>query len=775
MQTQTPDNTILDHQPIFFTGICEERNDPLKLGRVKVRIFGIHSDNFDVLNPDDLPWAFMLIPTTESGSSGIGTSKGGILPGTWVFGLFLDGEAKQQPLILGSIQGCPDQPESSPDAFKTADNKSNNKNEDEFKQVTDLGVDLSKGFFDQHEEFLSGYPRPSYTSKSEPDHNRLSRSESLDQTIKQLKDLDKTYKIREGIDRGSESAKHWDENDSCRQSKYPYNTVNETESGIISEKDDTPHAERIHQYFSPGHSYVEWGLQGMGYEYKKTMGDTINIKYSPQECNYTRGRVNETKDGIVTENYGQTRTLETYDTETKTIFDSYKLRAMGQINIMSGGDYILMVNNNIRMTAMNQMDLDVASKYRESFHDTHHSVYWMRQFRWNEGQVHIRRKRHYREKNNETYHSIVIEGRRDLVAIGHQESTISKDYRLFVGAGIPDGDYHYTANRNHFEYVKGNYDVQIDKEEAHRTEEDVHFTYNKNQLQLTAENKDTTIGKNYTKIVIGKEEKKIKEKNRILVGGDRLIAVVKNQQVEIGENYKRKVLKNDDEQVQVDKNLQVEEWFYKTIKNGYNLIKETWWIKTQTRKIIGILEEAWIKKRDHLYESLANHILKTLSIRIGENANAEVGGDVGIYIKGQLRIQAEKGIILSSKEGPFTFGCKQMFTMGSKCEGIQVKAPNLIETPDDIVIPAEICRYEPPIITVNTIDLNRLKELKPPEIPEIENEIDKELDNKKPKGPVKPILPELPELPIKGEFVNNRGPWQADNSLSKDNDESSFG
>ena len=39
--------------------------------------------------------------------------------------------------------------------------------------------------------------------------------------------------------------KNWDEPSSKYNSKYPYNTVNESESGHVTEIDDTPGAERL--------------------------------------------------------------------------------------------------------------------------------------------------------------------------------------------------------------------------------------------------------------------------------------------------------------------------------------------------------------------------------------------------------------------------------------------------------------------------------------------------------------------------------------------------
>ena len=86
----------------WFLGIVIDINDPEQLGRVKVRIFGVHGENtIDVPNRD-LPWAHVVTPVTEGGSSGIGANVG-IKPLAQVYGIFLDGQNSQVPLVIGSI------------------------------------------------------------------------------------------------------------------------------------------------------------------------------------------------------------------------------------------------------------------------------------------------------------------------------------------------------------------------------------------------------------------------------------------------------------------------------------------------------------------------------------------------------------------------------------------------------------------------------------------------------------------------------------------------
>lgn len=91
----------------LFYGVVEDRiHDPLKLGRVRVRIAGIHSENKIDLPTVDLPWAMVMQPTTSAANSGIGHSPTGILEGTWVMVVFRD-EDKQNPIIIGTLPGIP--------------------------------------------------------------------------------------------------------------------------------------------------------------------------------------------------------------------------------------------------------------------------------------------------------------------------------------------------------------------------------------------------------------------------------------------------------------------------------------------------------------------------------------------------------------------------------------------------------------------------------------------------------------------------------------------
>jgi len=96
------DRTYYGDQTRWFLGRVISIQDPLQLGRVKVRIHGIHSPDIEDISEFDLPWAHVSIPVTEGGTSGLGTNVG-IKESSQVFGIFLDGEESQIPFVLGSI------------------------------------------------------------------------------------------------------------------------------------------------------------------------------------------------------------------------------------------------------------------------------------------------------------------------------------------------------------------------------------------------------------------------------------------------------------------------------------------------------------------------------------------------------------------------------------------------------------------------------------------------------------------------------------------------
>lgn len=84
----------------FWFGVVKDRNDPLQLGRCRVRISGV-----TVGEDKDLPWAHVMVPITSATMSGVGMAPVGIVEGTTVFGFFREEKTSQEPIILGSLPG----------------------------------------------------------------------------------------------------------------------------------------------------------------------------------------------------------------------------------------------------------------------------------------------------------------------------------------------------------------------------------------------------------------------------------------------------------------------------------------------------------------------------------------------------------------------------------------------------------------------------------------------------------------------------------------------
>ena len=103
---------------VWWIGIVEDIDDPLTLGRCKVRCFGYHPAKKDGLVPtEDLPWALAIHPVNTPNL--YGTPKAG----DWVFGFFLDAMSAQEPAILGYLPAIP---EAASEYFGTASSLTRN-------------------------------------------------------------------------------------------------------------------------------------------------------------------------------------------------------------------------------------------------------------------------------------------------------------------------------------------------------------------------------------------------------------------------------------------------------------------------------------------------------------------------------------------------------------------------------------------------------------------------------------------------------------------------
>ncbi len=307
--------------PVWFIGVVEDRTDPLKVGRCRVRCLGYHQQDVNELKTEDLPWAQLLIPTN---------SQNEIKPpkeGSWVMGFFKDGDRCQEPMIISLIPGIPTV---SPEDKKTEGfyDKGTDKDKRPFPpkelkySVDGKKLQIEEGQADLYPPKEEGYLKQSIDEPDTPRSSRNDEGEIKDEkgnTVKEFQNektklpknshIDKVkefriggdnyekegiekalsektvgensaYSKKENINRTSENAediddgKKWKEKETSYNAKYPYNNTEQSESGHIFEIDDTKGAERIHQQHRSG-TFQE--IHPDGSKVEKVMADNFHI------------------------------------------------------------------------------------------------------------------------------------------------------------------------------------------------------------------------------------------------------------------------------------------------------------------------------------------------------------------------------------------------------------------------------------------------------------------------------------------------------------------
>ena len=250
----------------WFVGCVEDRHDPEKLGRLRVRCLGIHTANKDAIASADLPWASVALPTTSSGISGLGTSPSFIVEGSWVWGYYRD-DLMQELVVVGTLPGKPAELGDPDKGFYDPNRRSDDETKDEYK--------------------ISVYPK-----NLEVDTNRLAvnnpaleHSTLTTRTTARLKDIPTAdfNEIEPNItasdtDNWSQPlphAYHSEDNPTGYNAQYPYNHVFESESGHIKEFDDSFTIDQDGNKI--GHYRIhERHNSGTGYEIL-TNGDKVDL------------------------------------------------------------------------------------------------------------------------------------------------------------------------------------------------------------------------------------------------------------------------------------------------------------------------------------------------------------------------------------------------------------------------------------------------------------------------------------------------------------------
>ena len=312
---------------IWFTGVVEDRNDPKRLGRVRVRCLGFHTDDLNQLPTDDLPWAHVMHPVTDPSMHGMGNTPSFLVEGSWVVGFFRDAEEKQQPIIMGSLPGVP--LESADSRYGFNDPRGPTSPQKPYKGPAYYGpypVDgLDSTMKSGHESGESDTNRLAQGPTSESHNSLINRRKQrlrgdptkVDATVgvdddnlaKDVKGTGiptatKPY-LKEVSDAAvQETRGYWSEPDpkSIKKNanpyvsaRYPYNHVHESESGHIHEMDDSPGHERL---FTQHRSGTFEEIHPNGNKVVKIVKDNYEIVAGDSYVSIT-GAVNLTVEGGV--------------------------------------------------------------------------------------------------------------------------------------------------------------------------------------------------------------------------------------------------------------------------------------------------------------------------------------------------------------------------------------------------------------------------------------------------------------------------------------------
>ena len=308
----------------WFVGVVEDRQDPQKVGRVRVRCLGYHTDNLDKLPTADLPWAHPMNPITSATISGVGQTPLGPVEGTWVVGFFQDGSDAQTPIIMGTLPGVPGY----------------------------LSTGSTGGFLDPN----GNYPK----YKNETDVNRLAvNDENLPHPTLTLRKADRDLAV--GVANtdattvvddvvNADDGTFWNEPETPYAAQYPYNHVYETEGGHIREYDDTVGAKRIHERHASGSGYE---IFDDGTKVTRVKKDNYEIVSADEYC-HIQGIARQTIDKglrVKVNNLGQASNNYTIEVGAG---------ANVSVEVQEGDINLISQQGDVNLKAGKNMNIDVA-------------------------------------------------------------------------------------------------------------------------------------------------------------------------------------------------------------------------------------------------------------------------------------------------------------------------------------------------------------------------------------------------------------------------------
>jgi hypothetical protein len=352
----------------WFTGVIEDINDPMEMGRYRVRCFGYHNDDKSKdkgIPTEDLPWAMTMLPVTSASMSGIGQSATGLLQGTWVIGFFRDGINAQDPVIMGSIPSITSRPEDYSKGFSDPDERypSNKKNADE-PPIAGKLVKTDPNNEESPEEDLGlhlNMPDTPISAQVKEEKYKQGFSYTEKTSLRELYDPKITVaeKVRAPEKEGTLPAAEWKfpAIDDVMTPTYPQNHVTAYERGNdaneaahIVEYDVTPGKERISTIHRTG-TYTE--VTPIGDKTEVIVGTNYKIVAKGENV-YIEGGCNLTIDG---------------GCNTKIIGD-WNIQVTGNKYEHIGGEHVHKVQLDQTIDIDGHQSIDIKESARESIGKT---------------------------------------------------------------------------------------------------------------------------------------------------------------------------------------------------------------------------------------------------------------------------------------------------------------------------------------------------------------------------------------------------------------------
>ena len=238
----------------WWEGVVEENLDPTGAGRCRVRVIAHNTPMKNDLTSNELPWAYPVMPLNNPHGKVVA-----LKPGTRVMGFFRDGSVGQDLVMMGTINtgyGTAtgfDEDEDPVDAINIAD---------PIPRVGEIGfVDDREGaggpIENQPQKTLVTVEEGKFSHENISDYGPLVVNEiNTPRLARGLVQDTITQAHREGVTSllktdGTEIP----EPENPFNAKYPFNTVEESDSGHLREVDDTPGSERLKETHRTGTFY----------------------------------------------------------------------------------------------------------------------------------------------------------------------------------------------------------------------------------------------------------------------------------------------------------------------------------------------------------------------------------------------------------------------------------------------------------------------------------------------------------------------------------------